>query len=245
MRFNDTKTFIITALALAAMSSGCGSETVDIGDDHDPALLGASLSDYRGTWVGHAELAEWDDGTTDVRLELDEQGNGVLEVGLGEELEPPVADDAYPRDFDYMATYATIVGPITGFSYPIAGAVVESKRIRLSSNSGELYREYCDLQTPMFAGGSTGYNCTGFESYSGGGPACESPLGTTDCDALMCMHVCVCDEEHCHAARFDEPNDIRLDAQLESEGEELVGSFEIPPQTFDERRSFQIVMTRE
>jgi hypothetical protein len=247
MKKNNALSWIATALALVGAALGCGTKTVDIGDDRDPALIGSSLSDYQGIWIGHVELAAWNDGTDAVRLQLDAQGNGVLEVGLGPELEPPVAQDAYPRYFDYMATYSYLIGPITGFSYPIAGAVVESKRIRWATSTAELYREYCDLQTPTFVNEASGYNCTGYSTYSGGGPTCTVSTGeVTDCDWLMCMSACTCDETSCHAWMLDEPHDIRMDAQLESDGEELVGSFQIPDEdTYYESRSLRVVMTRE
>jgi hypothetical protein len=235
-----------SALALAAMIGGCGSKTVDLGDDRDPALLGASLSDYQGTWVGYAEVAMWNDGTGTLRVQLDAQGNGVLEVGEAAPLPPPVAGEGYPPDYEYYGT-TTSAGLISGYSYPISNAIVESKRIRLKTRTGELFREYCDIQTPMSAPGWTpsGYNCLGYDTYSTGFDGCQGIGGgnpnhdVMDCALFLCITECVCTETECHAFKLDEDFDTLLDAQLEDEGESLEGTLRTLESTF------QVVMTRE
>lgn len=247
MRNKEALSRIAAALALTAMASGCGSKTVDIGDDREPAVLGASLSDYEGSWTGYAELAEWSDGTDTVRLILDDNGNGVLEVGDADELPPPVADEGYPpgpldSDARPMLGFEPVNGVISGFSYPIANAVVESKRIRLSSSSGELFSEWCALQTPSIAVGTfpETYTCLGSSGYSVSeegcfiGPQSDIPV---NCGQLACISECTCDADACTSARSND--DIRLDAALDNDGEELEGSLDTP------QGRFQVRMTRE
>jgi len=242
MKMKSKLSWVAASLALTGMASGCGEESVDIGDD-DTAVLGASLSDYEGTWVGYAELAEWDDGTQTVRLVLDENGDGVLEFGEAEPLDPPVADEGYPRDREnrFGAGGPVPRDVLSGFSYPVSGAIVESKRIRMGSSSQELYREWCSLMTPhLFQADSDVYSCLPNVGFGSGEDGCH--LGVADpmpidCGLLSCMDVCECQESGC-SVNTDEP-DIRMDAALESNGKDLEGSFEVP------QGSYFIRMTRE
>src|SRR4051794_32836639 len=106
---------------------GCGGgERVNVGDT---AVLGAQLRDYAGEWEGYAEASDWDDGTDTVRLKLDGSGAGAIQFG-----------DAAPRSAlvdpalsfpDQPAGLLIFPDPITGFSYPIYDANVETQRIRL------------------------------------------------------------------------------------------------------------------
>jgi hypothetical protein len=259
-----SKTSWTTAL-LAIASMGCGSGPINLGDDRDdrddrddldPASIGASLSDYEGTWTGYAELAEWADGTGDIRIQLDAQGNGVLEVGHSAPLAPPVVDDGYPRDFEFAATAGMVVELLPGFSYPISGAVVESKRLRMQLSSSELYREYCALQTPMPVPGNPGaFNCRGITSYSSSGDPndpCflhgpgDEVIGTIDdCDPLMCFSACECNESECLPYLFNGPTNTQIDAELKEDGEELVGSLALPELLGATRPIYRLVMTRE
>lgn len=243
------------AALLATAGLGCGSGTVDLGNDRDPASVGASLSDYQGSWSGYVELGEWEDGTGSIRIELDAQGNGVLEVGEAAPLDPPVLDDGYPRDSEFAATASVATTLLPGFSYPISGAIVESKRIRLQTSSAELYREYCALQTPMpVPGQPETFNCRGITSYSNSGDV-DDPCflhgqgdevveTIDDCDPLICFTACECTEAECLPhTRFGQ-YDTRLDAELSNEGEELVGSLALP-ELITGRPIYRVVMTRE
>lgn len=241
MKMNN-KAWIGAALALTGLTAGCGAKSVDIGDDTPPAVLGASLSDYQGTWVGYAELAEWSDGTDTVRLVLDANGNGVIEIGEADPLPPPVADEGYPpgQPSQPMLGVEPVNGLVSGFSYPVSGAQVESKRIRMSSSSGELFRDWCGLQEPVLTDNASPayYNCLGSSGFSTG-DTCTIGLDNEpiDCGLLACLFECTCDETSCEPARSSD--DVRLDAALESEGEELEGSLDTP------NGRFQVRMVRQ
>src|SRR5262252_388327 len=72
----------VTATACILAAVGCGeSRAVDLGKSAKPGLLGASLTDYQGDWDGYAEAYKWTDGTDLVRLHLDGNGHGALQVG--------------------------------------------------------------------------------------------------------------------------------------------------------------------
>jgi hypothetical protein len=243
MKKSNVMSWIAAALSLTM--AGCADEAVDIGDDTPPAVLGASLSDYEGTWVGYAELAEWSDGTQTVRLQLDENGDGVLEFGEADPLPAPVADEGFPpgQPSHPMLGSTPVSGVISGFSYPVSGAIVQSNRIRMGSSSHELYREWCELQTSELVPGSTdAYACLGGAGFMWDGEMCflhgegesETPI---DCGLLACAHVCQCQEEGCSVNT--DSDDIRMDAALESEGSELEGSFEVP------QGRYFVRMTRE
>jgi len=244
MKMNGKLSWVGVALALAGITSGCGAKSVDIGDNEPPAVLGASLSDYEGTWVGYAELATWNDGTDTVRLILDENGNGVIEFGEAGPLPAPVAGESYPpgdgEANPMLGFFDPTWGVISGFSYPIEGAVVESERIRMGSATNVLYSDWCGLIEPLEVGEEPGtYNCIGTLGYSSDPNGCvASPSGLPlDCDTLACVQLCTCDETSCGVAVGG--HDIRLDAELEMEGEELEGSFEVP------QGRYFVRMTRE
>jgi hypothetical protein len=232
---------IAAALALTSLA-GCADKAVDIGDDTPPAVLGASLSDYEGTWVGYAELAEWDDGTDTVRLVLDDNGNGVIEVGEAELVLPePDPEAGFPPDLPVHPMAGVMLPDILpGFSYPIEGAIVESNRLRLGTTNLELFREWCELMEPVPNPNSgTGYAClTNWAHTDGTTCTLEGSGAVVDCGKAACLNVCNCDQDGCEIGG-GENEDIRMDAALESEGAELEGSLDTPV------GRFQVRMTRE
>lgn len=240
MKKTNVMSWTAAAFALTGMI-GCADKAVDIGDDTPAAVLGASLSDYEGTWVGYVELAEWDDGTGTVRLVLDENGNGVIEFGEADPLPAPDAESGFPpnQPVHPMAGVELPSGVVSGFSYPIEGAVVESKRIRLGSSHRELYRAWCELLEPVANPSlGTGYACLSSWSLSDGTTCTlEGSNEQVDCRFAGCLQACECDDTSCTVSGIHD--DIRMDAQLEAEGDELEGSFRVP------QGQYNIVMVRE
>jgi hypothetical protein len=227
---------LISVVGALLALTGCATKTVDVGDE-TPVLTGASLSDYQGSWEGYVEAFEWPDSSDKIRVMLDAEGNGVLEVGEPLSGPPPEVDpDSGPPNFPnngYPFGGAT-QALMPGFSFPIAGAVVQSSRIRFGTILGEPYREWCELQTPYLDELNTDegprYGClpnTGYESTGDGNNICfstEDPEHTMpfDCNKLACQHTCACDAEGCTLA--NNVAQMVFDAELEAEGEELDGS---------------------
>lgn len=217
------------ALALGA-TAGCASKQVDLGNDHT-AVTGSSLSDYEGTWEGYAEAYRFNDGTDKIRIALDGSGHGVLEVGDADPLPAPQADLAYPPRPDTDFSYANY-GFVAGFSYPLIDAQVQSSRIQLKTIRSELYREWCELFTPVLDEANSGpgedfYSCQPNIGYGQDPDGCF--LGTDRagnmpiaCGALECLHTCQCTESSCG---IGEPvPEIILDAALDDGGEVLEGT---------------------
>ena len=107
--------------------------------------------------------------------------------------------------------------------------------------SGELFGEWCALQAPTLVAGEVPehYACMSYGAFlvtEQGcfiGPQTDVPV---DCGLLACGTVCTCDADNCAALQGD---DVRLDAALQSEGEELEGSLDTP------QGRFQVRMVRE
>ena len=232
-----TKLSIAAALCTGG-ALGCAGKSVDIGDDQPAQALGQSLSDYAGQWVGYAEAQEWDDGTDSVRITLDSDGNGTLEVGEAAALPPPVLNEPYPPGSQGGPLNLPISGIVSGFSYTIEGARVESKRIKFGLASGELYDEWCGLYEPQLNtpdpgnAGEPFYSCSiaAASGWSSDGTTCwvgSDPAQEIPCAGLDCIHTCGCTETECTSLNA-EAEDVELDAVLENEGAELEGTLVIP-----------------
>ena len=92
-----------------------------------------------------------------------------------------------------------------GFGYPVSGAKVELKRIRIGTSTQEVYREWCDMQQPYLQAGAfpTSYGCVNGFSSTGNPPMCMTtgPDGMAepvDCGkAATCSTKCQCTETKC------------------------------------------------
>lgn len=223
------------ALTLAALSLiwGCSSNdsAVDIGD----AKTGQKLSDYAATWEGYAEAFDFEDGSDQVRIVIDAEGNGTLEIGDSPAL--PVATDpdvAYPVDSRTREGFLEALFP--GFSYPIRSAEVAEARLQLVVNPYEIESDWCALQTSYLVDGGELYQClppsaAGFSQRAG----CSTDYGdgdvAVDCGkANACsvvINACSCDENGCGAYQGvpgQNGNFTLLDAALETSGNSLVGT---------------------
>jgi hypothetical protein len=227
---------VALAFAPAVLAVGCAkSDKLDIGDGHEKvAATGASLSDYAGSWDGYAEAYTFIDGSDRIRLKLDAHGEGTLEVGDSPALPAPDPDKGYPPSDDTdLAGKPFMVsrpGAYPGFGYPVSGAKVESKRIRIGTSTQEVFREWCEMQEPVLQVGAfpTSYGCANGVSASGDPMVCmtTAPDGTSipiDCGkAGNCLTVCQCTETKCGVT---ETIDTNLDAALGGDsGDELTGT---------------------
>jgi len=225
-------------LVLAALSTtwacSSGSAPVDIGDSR----TGQNLDDYAAVWEGYVEAARFADGSDRVKVRLDASGNGSLEIGDSGALPTATNGDiGYPATFD--GTQGQVESLFPGASYPITGAIVESKRLRFSVNPWEVERDWCSLQTSyaVVEGTETRYRCVpGHQVYVPVLAACTYNDGTVDVPVdcmkfALCtgpnLQACSCDATGC--AVYEAPpqaqgNYTHLDAALEDEGDSLVGT---------------------
>jgi hypothetical protein len=226
-------------------SVGCVSdEKVNIGDDDKPSALGAALSDYAGDWQGYAEAYQFTDGTDSVRLTLNARGEGSWYFGRSALLAPPDATRGWPG-FDQPRDTGDLV--VTGFNYPVHDPRIEERRARLDAHSSDLYAEWCTLQTPHPVKALVGglpidmpeykltdplvYNCIGWSAnaidYNRSNPRECVVLNEPDkfdCSRTTCISTCSCDEHSCKLA--EDLNDVHLDAALQADGAELVGTLQ-------------------
>lgn len=230
----------VVSLAFAfgpgALAVGCAkTEKVDIGDGVDKAAVtGASLEDYAGKWDGYVEAYTFDDKSDRIRLHLDAHGAGTLEVGDSPALPAPDPDVGYPPSINLPDPSGKPFGvrsvAYPGFAYPVSGAKVESKRIRVGASMQEVYREWCQMQQPTLDVGAfpTRYSCANGFGGSGDPLMCTTtgPDGMSvpiDCGkAENCTSVCQCTETKCGIM---EGIDTNLDAALSGDtGDELTGT---------------------
>lgn len=232
----STTRFALATFALLTLPLGCGggSDQVDIGSN------GSQLSDYAATWDGYAEAYQFDQGSDRIRLVIDANGTGTLEVGDAPLLPVPTDPDVgYPVDRDLLRDNVQFTA---GFRYPVHDAHVESRRIRLSISANDLYDAWCAMQTPVLDDYNStpdvhSYSCLPNWGYVVSAPQCTllmppnlEPGLSVDCGKLsLCTlaHACRCTESACAAS--PETAQAFIDAALEtgSGGASLVGTLAI------------------
>jgi hypothetical protein len=233
------KHHVSTTLTLALALAGCGADGAqNIGD---VAVLGANLSDYAGTWEGYAEAFQFADGADRVRVQLDENGIGVIEVGDSAALPEPDSTKGYPASGTFPGfenwgpfshTFQNTLAP--GFSYPIEAGLVEENRIRFETRSNELYRDWCEGMEPVLDTTNSGqngngdvYGCLPNEAtatmFTGEEQTCDLGSQVIDCGLLSCQLVCGCDADSCSVFEYAEP-DVKFDGALSDMGEALTGT---------------------
>jgi hypothetical protein len=234
---------------VAGLCACSGGDPVDIGDDK-VIRTGEKLSDYAASWEGYGEAFQFDSGSDSIRIVLDENGEGTLNVGDAPALPPPTDPDVgYPPggvgapEIGYPAPPG---GLFSGFSYTVRGAVVEDRRIRLGVNPQETFKEWCEMQTPILDDYNSTpeeqiYACVPNWGFSSGSEGCSQPNPDTgedvpvDCGKLaLCdlAGVCYCTAEGCSIRDIEAgtpPQDypVTLDAALQAEGEELEGTLSV------------------
>lgn len=206
--------------------------------DADP--IGSNLSDYAGSWDGHAEAYSFRFGGSDhVRVVIDAEGEGTIEFGDAPLLPPPTNPDvAYPlpwTDPDFIMFRS----PRDGFQYPIHGASLEARRLRLTVSRLDLFAAWCQMQSPVETSPGV-YQCAkpaaAITIPPPGGSDCgltyaDGAMATMDCGRYMLCgeaHVCACTSSGCDGWGVDDPAgwSIRIDAALEDDGAELVGNLQ-------------------
>jgi hypothetical protein len=221
---------LIAIAATAPACSGDGSGSNESG----VAYSGSQLSDYAAGWDGYAEAWQFASGSDRVRIALDASGQGTIEFGDQPLLAPPSAPDVgYPPGLDMF--FSGSLGAREGFLYPIYGAYVEGLRIRFGVDPNDIVRAWCQMQTPVLDEFNTDqplYACVpnwGYEqsdTCSLINPQTNEKV-PVDCTKLaLCQPggACQCTASGCDAYSFDGHYPIQLDAALEGNGNNLVGT---------------------
>jgi hypothetical protein len=233
----QTKLILIAAGALASLACS-GGDPVNIGENN-PAKTGEFLSDYAATWDGYVEAHDFASGSDRVRLTLDENGVGYLEVGDMPLVPAPTdPDTGYAVELDPDVAGPPLLVTREGFRYTAFGTSVENSRIQLGVFSNEFYKSWCELQTSyLWDGGASvaTHSCIPNSGHQTWPDNCslyvdnvEEPI---DCNKLnLCIHPdmpCNCDSAGCGvdipslpAAQYP----TRLDGALEDGGNSLVGT---------------------
>jgi hypothetical protein len=211
----------VSMLAIALVACGADAR-VDLGHNDQPGVVGASLTDYAGSWEGYAEAFKWSDDSDMVRLRLDESGIGAIEVG---DVAAPalVIGGGGPMEFT-KPVYGMLM---PGFDYSVADAAVTSRRIRLSTSSQQPYSRWCSafepVADPMSAVRFSCLLSVGWSFKDGDGCRLNDAQRTPfDCAKADCDKYCMCDVDRCYA--MTTPGDVQIDAALANEGEELAGT---------------------
>lgn len=253
---------LVWLLPLAMTPSACSSDgPVDIGHDM------AKLSDYAANWDGYAEAAAFPKAGSDrVRLRLDPNGEGTLEIGNAAALPAPTqAEGGYLLD-NTGAGGAGWTGQAfrDGFQYPIHQARVEEGRIRFGIDPLDLYGAWCKFVPPLQNQlAPSGYAC----GPEGGGRSvgqtpdiCEyqtpssDPLNPNriniDCGIYeLCVGsgVCTCTAASCgpHVVPPDGTDldnyPIVIDAAIDASGNVLTGTMAIKSSSATDRITIRML----
>jgi hypothetical protein len=229
----------------ALIALGCSEAPVDIGDEATQKT-GESLSDYAGSWSGYAEAFTFEAaGDSDqVRLLIDEQGNGSLQVGEGAASVPALDVDVPPTGpWSTFGDHFAVNTLVAGYRYTLNDVRVEDRRLRFTVDPLELIRPWCQAQVPMNIHASglvysppvchlNAYMdfewSTCMDLDSNGNPF---PL---NCGTLnLCFTYCVCTETSCDASLVGTvgvqpkggPEDVyEADLALDEDGTRIVGT---------------------
>lgn len=247
--------FGVLALTAAACGGGSGNNTV---------ITGASIEDYVARWDGYAEAHTFNDGSDRVRLAIDANGQGWVQVG-DLPLWPAATDPTVgpPGQWDRSNNYG-IANLVPGFDYPIYGPRVEARRIRFTANYHDAWGDWCRMQTPVSSANLGTYACApdqGWDPATGDPNRCyvvdpgTSAIVEYDCfkwELCQLTSPCSCAvaplECECSATACDVPSVngkgaafVQVDAALENDGADLVGTLAIDD--IDQR--FTIRLTRQ
>jgi hypothetical protein len=209
-------------LALAACSSDASK--VDLGDDNR-GTVAQSLAAYEGTWDGYAEARTFESGSDRVRITLDAEGNGTIELGDAPAI-PPFTDpdSGYPTAWHAPGASVSVrdyVEPHEGFLYPVLEAAVTSGRLKFGFWTTDLVKDWCEAQAPtLLASTPPGYSCGESAECAPGNP---SACGQYD----TCMSACSCDATSCSSLR-DASYKLQLDGALTGDGDTFEGTLLLP-----------------
>jgi hypothetical protein len=141
----------------AAAADGGGSALAD------GATTTTVLSPLNGDWHGTFELYQFSDGSSAIAMKLALQSDGTVKgtVVLGNSPPPPPATDpdvGYPAHppgatwLDWLLKYDEYTPPFfqEGFSYSAQETTFDGVRLQIAIASGELWKDWCRLQTQRY-----------------------------------------------------------------------------------------------
>lgn len=225
---------------VSALSACASNKPVDLGDDKT-STTAQGLAAYEGAWDGYVEAYKFASGSDRVRITLDAEGQGTIEVGDAPAI-PPFTNPniAYPTtdpttDLNaFLEVQASDTHPHEGYGYPVGDAAVRGGRISFTFWATDLQKAWCEAQTSYYAFGSgeeTHYNCV---KGGGGGPMgdgsfCADDEGNKlDCGFInTCLIACSCGVSSC-TSRRDSATEIQVDGALDADGKALVGTLVLP-----------------
>jgi hypothetical protein len=224
---------------VGALGVACSSEeTAKIGDPPD-TVDRSQLPTYAGLWEGYVEAYKFFSGSDHVRLNLDAQGSGWLQVGDSADLVPAPTDPDVgwpPECVEGKASWQGWAKLLDGVRYPLEGIGVDAERIRFSLNTNQPYAAWCAMQKPVAIqlpgpdGESTRYACSlpgfseGDECFADDPQSHANQRPIDCCRQGLCVGVCECDAKTCTV--FREPGfDVTVDiALVDVSGSKLEGT---------------------
>jgi hypothetical protein len=144
-------------LVTLGLLSGCGGESVDLGEDTDTEQQSSTLA---GNWVATLSSDAFVmRGPKLLRLAIDEEGHGTLSVGAVT-LEPPTDPSVgYPPEAQADGAESTVLSVhlYEGVAYDVQNANASNGGLRFEVDGFQAFETWCQLQTPVSTSG--GYSC--------------------------------------------------------------------------------------
>jgi hypothetical protein len=241
------------AASFAAILAACSGTKIPNSEPGDGSFT-PPFAPYAAQWIGYAEATAFvPDGTDQVQLAVDINGNGTLRIGQLTLAPPTDPDVDFPPDWDRCDPS----GLWEGISYPLHAAAVTGDRIQLGIDTGDLFGDWCALQTPVpvdqvpaaDGGVETSYGCVPPWAFGGNGsngsdaglgcsllPPDGGPPVPVGCEKIaLCQPgaACACTAASCSARAVPDgtpPNQypVDLDATLDEAGTTLTGTLADP-----------------
>jgi len=145
-----------TLIAVTLAGLGCSSSgNVSLGGNQNPG----QMANFAGNWEGYAESHTFQPSGSDrVRLVLDANGNGTVQVGDDALLPPPTDPNVGypPADEDPTGPIAGSGGNLTGgVLLPVYAPQLQAdgfaSRIQFGLKPLDYYGAWCALQTPVYS----------------------------------------------------------------------------------------------
>lgn len=203
---------------------GCSSQAANVGDG--AAVDKSALESYVAHWDGYVEAYQFPSGTDRVRIVLNEDGTGYLQVGDGDLLAPVTTTDGFPDEMVEGESWLW-----DKREYPLVGTRVSADRLHFVVHPTAPYGAWCALQTPNLISGTAEngeYAClhgNGISSSSGSN-TCYDTIDNSapvDCSWAYLCFTCTCTKSAC-TNQTDPYFDIEVDAALSDDGTKLEGT---------------------